>query len=120
MRHVVGPRQEEQQPVERGLKVARGVHDAARVEPQLAARLRRVPRAARGIREVEDPRERDYLKTILHRIYGKFMSHRPFIRRKCVAPSRRAAARDHPLIARHLQYREHILPLRLRRAPQAR
>jgi len=29
----------------------------------------------------EDPRERDYLKTILHRIYGKFMSHRPFIRR---------------------------------------
>jgi serine/threonine-protein phosphatase 2A regulatory subunit B' len=21
----------------------------------------------------EDPRERDYLKTILHRIYGKFM-----------------------------------------------
>ena len=28
-----------------------------------------------------DPRERDYLKTILHRIYGKFMSHRPFIRR---------------------------------------
>ena len=29
----------------------------------------------------EDPRERDYLKTILHRIYGKFMSHRSFIRR---------------------------------------
>lgn len=29
----------------------------------------------------EDPRERDYLKTILHRIYGKFMAHRPFIRR---------------------------------------
>ncbi len=29
----------------------------------------------------EDPRERDYLKTILHRIYGKFMVHRPFIRR---------------------------------------
>jgi len=28
----------------------------------------------------EDPRERDYLKTILHRIYGKFMVHRPFIR----------------------------------------
>lgn len=28
----------------------------------------------------EDPRERDYLKTILHRIYGKFMTHRPFIR----------------------------------------
>ncbi|GMH98489.1 hypothetical protein TrVE_jg9992 [Triparma verrucosa] len=29
----------------------------------------------------EDPRERDYLKTILHRIYGKFMTHRSFIRR---------------------------------------
>ena len=29
----------------------------------------------------EDPRERDYLKTILHRVYGKFMAHRPFIRR---------------------------------------
>jgi len=29
----------------------------------------------------EDPRERDYLKTILHRIYGKFMAHRPFIRK---------------------------------------
>ncbi|XP_051122612.1 serine/threonine protein phosphatase 2A 59 kDa regulatory subunit B' eta isoform-like isoform X2 [Andrographis paniculata] len=29
----------------------------------------------------EDPRERDYLKTILHRVYGKFMPHRPFIRK---------------------------------------
>ncbi|KAK9127543.1 hypothetical protein Syun_016340 [Stephania yunnanensis] len=29
----------------------------------------------------EDPREREYLKTILHRIYGKFMVHRPFMRR---------------------------------------
>ncbi|EFJ33884.1 hypothetical protein SELMODRAFT_167051 [Selaginella moellendorffii] len=29
----------------------------------------------------DDPRERDYLKTILHRIYGKFMVHRPFIRK---------------------------------------
>lgn len=28
----------------------------------------------------EDPRERDYLKTILHRIYGKFMALRPIIR----------------------------------------
>ena len=28
----------------------------------------------------EDPRERDYLKTILHRIYGKFMPHRSSIR----------------------------------------
>ncbi|GFQ00895.1 serine/threonine protein phosphatase 2a 57 kDa regulatory subunit b' beta isoform [Phtheirospermum japonicum] len=30
----------------------------------------------------EDPREREYLKTILHRIYGKFMVHRPFIRKE--------------------------------------
>ncbi|KAL6521804.1 hypothetical protein OROGR_018373 [Orobanche gracilis] len=29
----------------------------------------------------EDPRERDYLKTVLHRIYGKFMVHRPYIRK---------------------------------------
>jgi len=31
--------------------------------------------------ESEDPRERDYLKTILHRIYGKFMPYRAFIRK---------------------------------------
>lgn len=29
----------------------------------------------------EDPRERDCLKAIMHRIYGKFMVHRPFIRK---------------------------------------
>ncbi|KAH7576703.1 hypothetical protein JRO89_XS01G0133500 [Xanthoceras sorbifolium] len=29
----------------------------------------------------EDQREREYLKTILHRIYGKFMVHRPYIRK---------------------------------------
>lgn len=29
----------------------------------------------------DDPRERDCLKTILHRVYGKFMIHRPFIRK---------------------------------------
>ncbi|KAK7293602.1 hypothetical protein RJT34_16472 [Clitoria ternatea] len=29
----------------------------------------------------EDPRERDCLKAILHRIYGKFMVHRPYIRK---------------------------------------
>ncbi|KAK4733035.1 hypothetical protein R3W88_007296 [Solanum pinnatisectum] len=28
-----------------------------------------------------DPREREYLKTLLHRMYGKFMVHRPFIRK---------------------------------------
>jgi len=33
-----------------------------------------------GLFRSEDPRERDYLKTILHRIYGKFMSFRSFIR----------------------------------------
>jgi serine/threonine-protein phosphatase 2A regulatory subunit B' len=31
--------------------------------------------------DAEDARERDYLKTILHRIYGKFMTHRGFIRK---------------------------------------
>ncbi len=30
----------------------------------------------------EDPRERDYLKTIMHRIYGKFMSWRAFVRKQ--------------------------------------
>lgn len=30
--------------------------------------------------DTEDLREREYLKTILHRIYGRFMVHRPFIR----------------------------------------
>ncbi|XP_075521832.1 serine/threonine protein phosphatase 2A 59 kDa regulatory subunit B' zeta isoform-like [Primulina tabacum] len=29
----------------------------------------------------EDQREREYLKTIIHRVYGKFMVHRPFIRK---------------------------------------
>ncbi|KAI9482553.1 protein phosphatase 2A regulatory B subunit [Zychaea mexicana] len=29
----------------------------------------------------EDPRERDFLKTILHRVYGKFLNLRAFIRR---------------------------------------
>ncbi|KAJ8554545.1 hypothetical protein K7X08_025223 [Anisodus acutangulus] len=29
----------------------------------------------------EDQREREYLKTILHQVYGKFMVHRPFIRK---------------------------------------
>ncbi|KAJ1566305.1 Serine/threonine-protein phosphatase 2A 56 kDa regulatory subunit delta isoform, partial [Cladochytrium tenue] len=31
--------------------------------------------------DVEDPRERDFLKTTLHRIYGKFLNLRAFIRR---------------------------------------
>lgn len=31
--------------------------------------------------DTEDPRERECLKTVLHRIYGKFMVHRPFIRK---------------------------------------
>ena len=29
----------------------------------------------------EDPRGREYLKAILHRIYGKVVVHRPFIRK---------------------------------------
>jgi serine/threonine-protein phosphatase 2A regulatory subunit B' len=31
--------------------------------------------------DAEDPRERDYVKTVLHRMYGKFMPHRSFIRK---------------------------------------
>ena len=31
--------------------------------------------------DVEDPRERDYVKTVLHRMYGKFMSYRSYIRK---------------------------------------
>ncbi|KAL0236308.1 hypothetical protein GEMRC1_002890 [Eukaryota sp. GEM-RC1] len=34
--------------------------------------------------DVEDNRERDCLKTILHRIYARFMSHRTFIRKAMV------------------------------------
>ena len=30
----------------------------------------------------EDPRERDFLKTVLHRIYGKFLGWRAFIRKQ--------------------------------------
>jgi len=30
----------------------------------------------------EDPRERDFLKTILHRIYGKFLGLRAYVRRQ--------------------------------------
>lgn len=29
----------------------------------------------------DDLREREYLKTVLHRMYGKFMVHHPFIRK---------------------------------------
>lgn len=28
----------------------------------------------------EDPRERDYMKTVIHRMYMKFTTHRPEIR----------------------------------------
>ena len=62
--------------------------------------------------ESEDPRERDYLKTILHRIYGKFMVHRPFIRksinnifyRRAPRPTLppRAPAASHPLPPRFI------------------
>ncbi|XP_060773874.1 serine/threonine-protein phosphatase 2A 56 kDa regulatory subunit alpha isoform [Neoarius graeffei] len=32
--------------------------------------------------DTEDPRERDFLKTILHRVYGKFLGLRAFIRKQ--------------------------------------
>jgi serine/threonine-protein phosphatase 2A regulatory subunit B' len=35
----------------------------------------------------EDPRERDYLKTILHRIYGKFMMHRCTLQQQSTSAS---------------------------------
>lgn len=31
--------------------------------------------------DADDPRERDYVKTVLHRMYGKFMSYRASIRK---------------------------------------
>jgi len=31
--------------------------------------------------DAEDPRERDYVKTVLHRMYGKFMTYRSYIRK---------------------------------------
>ena len=30
----------------------------------------------------EDPRERDFLKTVIHRIYGKFLGLRAYIRKQ--------------------------------------
>ena len=35
-----------------------------------------------GLFDSEDPRERDFLKTTLHRIYGKFLGLRAFIRKQ--------------------------------------
>jgi serine/threonine-protein phosphatase 2A regulatory subunit B' len=35
-----------------------------------------------GLFDSEDPRERDFLKTILHRIYGKFLGLRAYIRKQ--------------------------------------
>ena len=32
--------------------------------------------------DVEDPRERDFLKTVLHRIYGKMLRARPQVRKE--------------------------------------
>lgn len=48
----------------------------------------------------EDPREREYLKTILHRVYGKFLGLRAYIRKQCShiflrwAPAARRRPRD--------------------------
>ena len=35
--------------------------------------------------ESDDPRERDYLKTIMHRIYGRFMGLRAYIRQQIMS-----------------------------------
>ena len=39
----------------------------------------------------EDPRERDLLKTTLHRIYGKFLNLRAYIRKQVKEPSSRSS-----------------------------
>jgi hypothetical protein len=44
----------------------------------------------------EDPRERDYLKTALHRIYGKLMALRPLIRAEITGVFMRVAHEHHP------------------------
>ena len=40
------------------------------------------PRQLLQLFDSEDPRERDFLKTVLHRIYGKFLGWRAFIRKQ--------------------------------------
>jgi len=53
------------------------------VEPKVAKKYISQPFILQllNLFDSEDPRERDYLKTILHRIYGKFMALRAFIRK---------------------------------------
>ena len=56
---------------------------------------------ARFVREIvalfdsEDPRERDYLKTTLHRIYGKFMSLRNAVRLEAMHVFQQSAYEQH-------------------------
>jgi serine/threonine-protein phosphatase 2A regulatory subunit B' len=53
----------------------------------------------------DDPRERDYLKTTLHRIYAKFMAHRAFIRRmlRCTLTEFAQSGEHHPGVAELLE-----------------
>ena len=53
------------------------------VDPRVARRFIDQPFVLKllDLFDSEDPRERDYLKTILHRIYGKLMALRSFIRK---------------------------------------
>ena len=53
------------------------------VDPRVARKYIDVPFVLKLLElfDSEDPRERDYLKTILHRIYGKLMALRSFIRK---------------------------------------
>lgn len=56
---------------------------SADTDPRLAKRYidRFFVQRLLNLFDSEDPREREYAKTILHRIYGKYMMHRPFIRK---------------------------------------
>ncbi|KAL7978356.1 hypothetical protein Chor_014895 [Crotalus horridus] len=49
--------------------------------PHLQVRV--VLKALLELFDSEDPREREYLKTILHRVYGKFLGLRAYIRKQC-------------------------------------
>jgi len=67
----------------------------------------------------EDPRERDYLKTILHRIYGKFMVHRcascgrhlagPMVTVSLSLDARQALQRDNATLALSHEKQRHCL-----------
>ena len=60
----------------------------------------------------EDPRERDFLKTILHRVYGKFLGLRAYIRRQI----NNIFYRSEPLREPHTD-QQHVLQVRTSAEP---